>query len=173
MKGCLSAVCNRSLIERASTSVMPPAVNGTTSVTGRSGQAACALAAQTIEAAMTAPRMNDRMLNTISKCSWQSSIPAAAPHARRRPDCWNVCCYPSSARRPKPQTVSQGRGRLPAPPTQPDAACDGDCLRGFRRRRHVLHGALPAAFRDVEHDAFRGLVLDLVIDVRIGLLAAG
>src|ERR1700759_1619446 len=43
---------------------------------------------------------------------------------------------------------------------------------GFRRRRDVLHGALPAALGDVEHDAFRSLVLDLVIDVRVGLLAA-
>src|SRR5712691_11382155 len=42
MKACLKADCSRSAVMRASVSLMPPAAKGTTSVTGRSGQAACA-----------------------------------------------------------------------------------------------------------------------------------
>src|SRR5215470_10657823 len=40
--GCLNAVCSRSAATRAITSVMPPAANGTSTCTGRSGHAAWA-----------------------------------------------------------------------------------------------------------------------------------
>src|SRR6478609_6468590 len=49
------------------------------------------------------------------------------------------------------------------------------CGAGLRRsgRLDVLDRALPAALGHVEHDAFRSLVFDLVIDVRAGLLPPG
>src|SRR5687767_9977037 len=42
MKFCLKALCRRSAVSRATTSVIPPAENGTIKATGRSGQAAWA-----------------------------------------------------------------------------------------------------------------------------------
>src|SRR5437868_1710925 len=56
-----------------------------------------------------------------------------------------------------------------------DAAMPGESAGARCRsgRLDVLDRALPAALGHVEDDALRGLVFDLVIDVRVGFLASG